>query len=142
MRTDAYALPEHPPLHPSRQQPDLLPHFSGRHANHDDLRPAARKEKIPRDLMRQSAEEEAPHFLWTFLNVKLPPPEGRATAAGHRDRQESSVPRTLNRSVLEEFIADSPSHPRCEGFSSRSSTNVLQLAQPGGTRPMEEAANR
>jgi hypothetical protein len=109
MRTDAYEIRSTLHFIQVANESSFCPIFP------DDTRitmifvPPLFDRMVPRDHMRDYLKEEAPHFLWTLLNTKLPPPESRlrlpVIATDRKVRAQNS-----NRSQLEEFISDHAHH--------------------------------
>jgi hypothetical protein len=62
-------------------------------------------EEIPKKILLGELEEEAPHFMHTLMDLRLPPVAGRLripiVATGHKQEAEQFA-----RNALEEFLAE------------------------------------
>ena len=105
MRTDTYSILNTLHFVQVANDPSFCPIFPGDTRITMIFVPPLLDRLVPRDHMREYLKEEAPHFLWTLLNVKLPPPESRlrlpviVTDKKHRAAK-------ANQSPLEEFLSD------------------------------------
>jgi hypothetical protein len=61
--------------------------------------------EIPSEVMKRRLEEESPHFLWTLLNIKLPPPEGRLCIPVIETERKARIQQT-HHSPLDQFLAE------------------------------------
>ena len=111
MRTDAYEQPNttHWVQTTNNQENCLVPKRDTRIVvlHVPDLPPGT---EIGKDLLREKLREEAPHFLYTLLNLQLPPVTGRlrlpvVATASKRQLEEAS------RSALERFLDECCERP-------------------------------
>ena len=109
MRTDAYALRSTLHFIQVANDPSFCPIFPGDTRITMVFVPPLLDNLVPRDDMRDYLKAEAPHFLWTLLNTRLPPPESRLRLPIIETDKKVRA-QNLNRSALEEFIADH-AHP-------------------------------
>jgi len=105
MRKDAYHLPNTTHWVQVANHREYCPIFGGdtriTAIQVPDLMP---KQEIPKDVLKKHLQEEAPHFLYTLLNITIPPAIGRLCIPvietySKRDAIE------LSRTSLEEFVA-------------------------------------
>ena len=104
MRTDSYSQPNTTHWIQCANRQDACPIFPG------DTRITMiyvpdLVEEIPKKVLLGKLEEEAPHFMRTLMDLRLPPVAGRLripiVATGHKQEAEQ-----FSRSALEEFLAE------------------------------------
>ena len=63
------------------------------------------EQEIPKKTLLVKLEEEAPHFMYTLLNLQLPPTDRAAAAAGRGDPQQGRTVE-LNKTALQRFLEE------------------------------------
>jgi hypothetical protein len=105
MRTDTYQVLNTLHFIQVANDPSYCPIFPGDTRITMIFVPPLGPKTIARDYMRDFLKKEAPHFLWTLLNVKLPSPESRLRLPIIETDKKLRAQRA-NRSALEAFLAD------------------------------------